>query len=107
MKTYEYSAIQQTMLKVDTQRWQHSPDRLREQALRASHARTRERFLALYEICQGKSATEVGRETGRNPQTIMEWVHRYNEAGLESLVYRHTGGHPPLCLLPLNKDLIQ
>jgi transposase len=84
------------MLKVDLERWHHSPESLREQALRANQARTRERFLALDEITQGKSATQVGRQTRRNPQTIMDWVHRYKQAGLESLVYRHTGGHPPL-----------
>ncbi|WP_442941723.1 helix-turn-helix domain-containing protein [Nostoc sp.] len=45
--------------------------------MRADHARTSERLMALYEICNGKSATEVGSSTGRNPQTVMEWVHRY------------------------------
>jgi len=54
--------------------------------------------MALYEICNGKNATQVSRETGRNPQTIMEWVHRYNQAGPETLVYQHSGGHPPLYL---------
>jgi transposase len=91
------------MLKVDTSRWQHRPESLRVQALQATHARTRERLLALYEVCQGKSATAVGRQSGRNPQTIMAWVHRYNEAGFESLVYHRTGGHPPLCLLSSSK----
>lgn len=52
--------------------------------------------MALYEISGGKSATLVGRETGRNPQTVMEWVHRYNEVGQEALVYQRSGGHPPL-----------
>jgi hypothetical protein len=94
------------MLKVDTERWQQSPESLREQALNAPHARTRERFLALYDICQGDSATEVGRRTGRNPQTIMDWVHRFNDAGAESLVYHRTGGHPPLCLKWSSKVLI-
>ena len=84
------------MLTVNLERWHHRPESLREEALRANHARTRERLLALYEITQGKNATQVGRQTGRNPQTIMDWVHRYNESGLEALVYRHTGGHPPL-----------
>jgi transposase len=84
------------MLKVDCERWNQSTSILREQALKASHARSRERLMALYEICHGKSATQVGRETGRNPQTIMEWVHIYNQAGMEALRYQHTGGHPPL-----------
>lgn len=81
---------------MDLERWHHSAESLREAALRANHARSRERFLALYEITEGKNATQVGRQTGQNPQTIMDWVHRYNQTGLESLEYRHTGGPPPL-----------
>ena len=86
------------MLKVELRRWQQSEESLREQALKASHPRTRERLLALYEICQGQSATQVAQQSNRNPQTVMEWVHRYNRLGPEALVYRHSGGHPPLCL---------
>ena len=86
------------MLNVDLSRWGESAQALREKALRATHPRSRERFMALYEISSGKNATQVGRETGRNPQTVMEWVHRYNEAGSETLVYQHSGGHPPLYL---------
>lgn len=85
------------MLKVNTQAWQQTPEQLRQDALNAAHPRTRERFLGLYEITTGKSATQVGEATGRNPQTVMEWVHRYNTLGPEALFYRHTGGHPPLC----------
>lgn len=86
------------MLRVDTERWQQSAEQLREQGIRAEHPRSRERFLGLYEIAKGKSASRVGRESGRNPQTVMEWVHRYNACGPEALMYRHSGGHPPLCL---------
>jgi transposase len=52
--------------------------------------------MALYEISQGKSATKVGQETKRHPQTIMGWVHQYNTEGSGRLVYQHSGGHPPL-----------
>ena len=60
--------------------------------MKADHVRTRERLMALYEICNGKSATKVGKQTGRNPQTIMDWVHRYNYSGKEALLYKRTGG---------------
>ena len=86
------------MLKVEYLQWNQSLEELRELSLTADHPRTRERFMALYEICLGKSATRVGRDTHRNPQTIMDWVHRYNHSGPDVLTYRHTGGHPPLCL---------
>jgi transposase len=82
------------MLKVDCQRWSQSLQILREEALRANHPRTRERLMALYEIGQGSSASEIGRKTGRNPQTVMKWVHLYNEKGLEALGYQRTGGRP-------------
>jgi transposase len=84
------------MLKVCYERWDHTPEFLRDIALNHSHPRTRERFLALYDIIHGKTATQVSRETGRDDQTVMGWVHRYNQEGHESLYYRRTGGVGPL-----------
>jgi hypothetical protein len=69
------------MLRVDTERWQQTAEQLREQGIRAEHPRSRERFLGLYEIAKGKSASRGGQDTGRNPQTVMECVHRYNASG--------------------------
>ena len=40
------------MLRVDHARWDQTPADLRELAMSASHPRTRERFLALYDITQ-------------------------------------------------------
>jgi transposase len=85
------------MLTVDVEQWGQSAERLRQLALEAEHPRSRERLMALYEICDGKNASQVGRATQRNPQTVMEWVHRYNDEGPEAMLYRRTGGHPPLC----------
>ena len=93
------------MLKLNCSRWEQSIDVLRDQALSAEHPRTRERWMALYEICTGKNATKVGIDTGRNPQTVMEWVHRYNEIGPEAMVFKQTGGPPPLLgALPWSGD---
>jgi transposase len=61
----------------------------------ASHPRTRERFLALYEITQESCATRVAERTRRHPQTVMEWLHLYNTRGPEALAYQRTGGRPP------------
>lgn len=83
------------MLKVDCQRWNQSLETLREEALRAEHPRTRERLMALYEICGGKNATQLGKKTGRNPQTIMEWIHRYNSGGPDAPRYQRTDGRLP------------
>lgn len=86
------------MLRVDYARWNQSPEELRRLAMEAEHARTRERFLALYEITQESCATQVAAGAERNPQTVMRWVHGYNAHGPEALAYRHSGGRPPFCL---------
>ena len=85
------------MLQVNCQNWNQSINDLRELSLHSEHPRTRERFLALYEIARGnKNATQVSKETGRNHQTVMGWVHKYNQLGAESLIYKRTGGNLPL-----------
>jgi transposase len=54
--------------------------------------------MALYEISEGKSATEVGKQSKRNPQTVMEWVHKYNQEGLAALKYQRSGGKTPFLI---------
>jgi Winged helix-turn helix len=83
------------MLRVDYDRWGQTPEDLRQLATSAAHQRTRERFLALYEITQASCATQVAARTRRHPQTVMEWLHLYNTRGPEALAYRRTGGRPP------------
>jgi transposase len=83
------------MLRVEHARWDQTPADLRELAMSASHPRTRERFLALYEITQESCATRVAERTRRHPQTVIEWLHLYNIRGPEALVYQRTGGRPP------------
>ena len=83
------------MLHIDCARWGQTPEDLRRLATDAPHPRTRERFLALYEITQASCATRVAPHTQRHPQTVMGWVHTYNEHGPAALAYRRTGGRPP------------
>jgi transposase len=84
------------MLRVDYDRWGQRPEELRALAVSSSHERTRERFLALYEMSSGTSATGVAARIGRHPQSVMQWVHAYNSSGPGAVVYRRTGGRPPL-----------
>ena len=88
------------MLAVEYSRWGQDPDILRVLGLNAEQPGTRERCLAWYEIGGEKNASHVGRETGRNPQTVMAWVHRYNTVGPAALVYQHRGGRPPFLPQP-------
>ena len=83
------------MLRVDYGRWGQTLEDLRQLATSAPHPRTRERFLALYEITEDSCATRVASRTRRHPQTVMEWVHLYNAGGPEALAYRRTGGRRP------------
>jgi len=84
------------MLRVDYDRWGQTPEDLRQLATSAAHQRTRERFLALYEVTQASCATQVAARTQRHPQTVMEWLHLYNAGGPEALTFRRTGGRRPL-----------
>ncbi len=54
------------MLFVDHTRWGQTPEDLRRLATSAPHRRTRERFLALYDITQECCATHVATRTGRH-----------------------------------------
>ena len=83
------------MLRVESARWGQTPADLRRLATSGLHPRTRERFLALYEITQESCATRVAERTRRHPQTVMEWLHLYNTRGPEALAYQRTGGRPP------------
>jgi hypothetical protein len=68
------------------------------------YPRTRERCLALYMIASGQSnATLWAKRTNRCDESIMKWVHRYNEVGPDSLIYRRTGGSTPF-LRPNNPN---
>ena len=84
------------MLTLDLAKWDQTADDLRQEAMNAPHPRTRERFLALYDLAhQGRGASSVARAAGRHLQTLIRWVHRYNEAGPSALAFDHTGGVSP------------
>src|SRR5689334_13308087 len=70
-----------SVLRVDHQRWGQTVADLRHLALSAAHPRSRERFLALYEIAEGSCATAVADRTGRRAQIVTGWLHAYNEHG--------------------------
>lgn len=83
-------------VKPDLAQWQQTVPDLQQLAIEAGHRRSRERFQALYMIAsQHSNASEWAREIGRQEQTVMGWVHAYNEAGPSALHYWRTGGRPP------------
>lgn len=85
------------MLRVEHEKWDQSLSDLYDRAVKAPHARTRERFMALYEIAaRGTNATIWAAEVGRHFQSVQSWIHTYNEHGPDALTFRHTGGWAPL-----------
>jgi hypothetical protein len=95
------------VLRVDHGRWEQTVADLRHLALSAAHPRSRERFLALHEIAQGSCATAVAERTGRRAQTVMGWLHAYNEHGPGALTYQRTGGRPPFVPTSLPRLVIR
>ena len=67
--------------------------------LRAAAARSKDpaasrRMLALALVLEGRNRTEAARSAGMDRQTLRDWVHRYNEAGLDGLRNRANPGRP-------------
>jgi len=84
------------MIRPNVAKWEQTVDDLRTLAVESEHRRTRERFQALYMIGSGQTnATAWAMEIGRNDETVLRWLHTYNRAGPEALIYRRTGGRPP------------
>ena len=85
------------MLTLDIAKWNQTPEDLRVASIQSPHPRSRERYAALYALTQQEQgATEIARSIKRHPQTVIRWIHRYNERGPEELEYTHTGGPAPL-----------
>jgi transposase len=68
---------------------------LRASAARAKDAAAARRMLALALVLEGHSRTEAARAAGMDRQTLRDWVHRYNAAGLEGLTNHVKPGGPP------------
>jgi transposase len=60
----------------------------RRAAARASDAAASRRMLALALVLEGRTRTEAARAAGMDRQTLRDWVHRYNHAGLAGLKNR-------------------
>ena len=90
------------MIKVDLAKWDQTVEDLRVASLNDPHPRSRERFQALYLIASGRyNATTCATHIGRQDETVLHWVHLYNQHGPDAVASRHTGGRSPL--LPRNR----
>jgi transposase len=84
------------MVHPDMTKWGQTLADLRRLSIESEHARTRERFLALFMIGSGQTtATGWAGEVNHTKETVLGWVHQYNDKGPAAMTYRRTGGRPP------------
>ena len=77
----------------------HDGGWFRKQATRVKDAAQARRLLALGAVADGYSRAEAAKAGGMDRQTLRDWVHRFNEGGVEALINRHAGA-PPRKLTP-------
>ena len=63
----------------------HSAVDLRRAAQRCRDSAAARRMLALALVKEGRSRTEAAQSCGMDRQTLRDWVHRYNDSGLDGL----------------------
>ena len=76
-------------------RTEHAAAELRGLAAKSRNAAQARRMLALAMVMEGTTRAEAARLSGMDRQTLRDWVHRYNEAGIEGLVSRVPPGAMP------------
>ena len=80
---------------IEITRAEHSAVQLREIAGRCRDGAQVRRLLALAMVLEGVTRTEAAERSGMERQTLRDWVHRYNAAGVDGLKSGHGPGHPP------------
>jgi len=70
----------------------YSAAELRAVAAKSSDGDQTRRLLAIAMILDGASRLNAARQAGMDRQTLRDWVHRYNEAGIHGLVSRKAPG---------------
>jgi transposase len=70
-------------------------DDLRREARRCRDAAAARRMLALALVLEGNSREAAARAVGMDRQTLRDWVHRYNQAGLAGPRDRPRSGRKP------------
>jgi putative transposase len=82
-------------LALEITRADHSAAELRGIAGRCSDGAQVRRLLALALVLDGRSRTEAAEQNGMDRQTLRDWVHRYNDAGIAGLQSRKSPGRAP------------
>jgi transposase len=76
-------------------RTENSAAELRGLAVKSRDAAQGRRLLALAMVLEGSSREDAARQAGMDRQTLRDWVHRYNEMGVDGLRSRRAPGPAP------------
>jgi transposase len=76
-------------------RTEHTSSALRALAGKCRDGAQVRRLLALAMVLDGHPRSEAASSNGMDRQTLRDWVHRYNEAGVEGLKSRPIPGRAP------------
>ena len=77
-------------------RSEHNADELRRFAAKSGDGSQVRRLLAIALVLEGYSRTEAAEFSGMDRQTLRDWVHRYNDEGIDGLKSR-SAPVGPLC----------
>ncbi len=77
-------------------RTEHTSEALRGFAAKSHDGAQVRRLLALALILDGHPRRTAAEQAGMDRQTLRDWVHRYNEQGVDGLRSIRIGGHPGL-----------
>jgi transposase len=83
--------------KVEITRTDHTGAELRALSAKCADGARQQvrRMLALALVLDGRSRSEAAVLNGMDRQALRDWVHRYNEAGIEGLKSRKSPGREP------------
>ena len=76
-------------------RTDHTPTKLRALAASSHDTAQARRLLAIAMVLDGMSRLDAARQAGMDRQTLRDWVHRYNTAGVDGLKSRTAPGAKP------------
>jgi transposase len=76
-------------------RGDHTASELRSAAGKCRDGAQVRRLLALASILEGHPRTEAAARNGMDRQTLRDWVHRYNAAGIDGLKSHLSPGRAP------------
>jgi transposase len=77
-------------------RTEHSASDFRRLTSRELDGQVLPRLLALAMVLEGHSRTDAAQMNGMDQQTLRDWVHRYNPAGVSGLISRLGAGPTPI-----------